>query len=177
MKVYRIHSLTLKNVRLNIQPTACFMHDYELLGVTHDDVRDELEGCVMYIYTGDFTGKLRATKCPWCDEKPDDLVRHAAVTHGKTDINIKMFKFQQEMYRERLVLLRSGVIDHTYFVYLNKICQFCDDETRRGRGLCAIPESARNKTRSLLLMGFEADSFPQSFLAKPNLGYIVGQPL
>ena len=177
MKICRIHSLTLTDVKLKPLATTCFMHDFKLLGIEMDDIRAELEGQRMIVYTGDFTGNTRITKCPWCGDKfPDDAIGHM-YKHGKTEVHLKIYKFQIELYRERLRLIRAGKMDHTYFVYLNHQCQYCDYDRKRGRGLCSIPESARNKTRSLILLGLTASNFPSKFLKKPNLGYIIGKPL
>ena len=178
MKINRIHSLTLKGVVIDPKPSDCFMHDLDFLGVTVDDVRDELEGQRMYVYNGDFTANVRMYTCPWCKERFDgELEKHIYQKHNKTIVNLKMYKFQIELYKERLVLLRAGLVDHTYFVYMNQPCQFCDFERARGRGLCSIPESARNKTRSLVYFGFSAINFPQSFMKKANIGYIIGRPI
>lgn len=177
MKITRIHSLTLKDVKLSPLPSDCFMHDFDLLGVTVADVRDELEGQRMLIYTGDFASGFRISSCPWCKESFQNIDVHIFDKHTKTIVQLKMYKFQIDLYKERLRLLRAGLIDHTYFVYMNQQCQFCDFERARGPGLCAIPESARNKTRSLVHLGFSASNFPASLLKKSNIGYIIGQPI
>lgn len=177
MKIYRIHSLTLKDVKLKPLRSDCFMHDLELLGVTVNDIQEELEGQRMLLYTGDFVSNVRMRSCPWCKDLEGDLEVHIFEKHNKTFINLKMYKFQIELYRERLRMLRAGLVDHTYFVYMNHQCQFCDFELARGRGLCSIPESARNKTRSLIYFGFSASNFPHSLLKRSNIGYIIGRHL
>jgi hypothetical protein len=176
MKIHRIHSLTLKDVKLEPKKSLCFMHDYEFLGIDIADIQAEMEGQCMLVYTGDFSSAVRFGKCPWCGQQGLDQL-HINKVHDKSAVNLHQYKFQIELYRERLRLLRAGKIDHTYFVYMNVQCQFCDFEQKRGRGLCSIPESARNKTRSLTAMGFSASNFPAIFLEKPNLGYLIGKPL
>lgn len=178
MKIKRIHSIILKDVKLDPKPSQCFMHDLEFLGVDINDVRDELEGQTMLIYNGDFASGNKLRSCPWCkDQLNVPLELHSFRKHAKTVVHLLMRSFQVELYRERLRLLRAGLADHTYFVYMNQPCQFCDFERARGRGLCSIPESARNKTRSLIMFGFSASNFPSSFLKKSNIGYIIGRPI
>ena len=177
MKIYRIHSMILKGVKLDPKPSKCFIHDWEFLGVDVKDVQEELEGQKVIVYTGDFTSNVRFGKCPWCKSYPEEDMGPHMFGHNKSMIDLLTFKFQFELYREKLNLLRARIIDQTYFVYLNGMCQMCADMRARGRGLCSIPESARNKVRSLKQMGFSADNFPSSFLKRKNLGYLIGKTL
>jgi hypothetical protein len=171
MKIWRIHSIKLQGVSIAPKECDCFLHDYELLGVTLKEIVDDLEGQRMLIYTGDFSRDTNLRNCPWCKQKVDN-----PTTHCKSSaLSVKVLKFQIELYREKLRLLRTGEIDHSYFVYTNWLCQHCVDKTTRGRGLCSIPESARNKVRSLRVMGFKASNFISSLLKKPNIGYIIGK--
>ena len=177
MKIKRIHSLILKNVKIFPKQDGCFLHNYELLGLTIKNIEDEFENNKMIIYNGDFTQKLPMKKCPWCDKYIDgDFVEHIETDHNKTLNLMKVLRFQEELYREKLRLLRGGLIDHSWFVYTNYSCQHCVDKNVRGKGLCSVPESARNKTRSLNIVGLTADNLPEFFKKIPNIGYLIGRP-
>jgi len=175
MMIKRIAKIKLEDVTISPMKSKCFLHDYEFLRLKTKDIRDELEGQVMLVYFGDFSKKINIRKCPWCGEHhKEDFEEHIYRKHKKTLKMLQVLKFQQELYKEKLILLRSLKIDHTYFIYTNWFCQHCDNPLARGKGVCAIPESARNKTRSLYAMGFKAKNFPEDWIEKDNLGYIMG---
>jgi len=181
MKIKHIHTIILKGVKIQPEICDCFLHDYETLGVTEEQVRDHLEGQRMLIYTGDFSSHYKLRSCPWCHEKEklvdDFFTAEHLREHNKKPIHAKIRKFQEELYSEKLRLIRSGEIDHTYFMYTNSACQLCDNMLARGPGICAMPESARNKVRSLRVLRFKAKNFPEGLLKKPNIGYIIGQQI
>ena len=181
MLIKRIKTITLNHVKLELSlKSKCFLHDLEFLGTDQQEFEKDLEGQQMLIYTGDFT-KNNTLRCIWCDEPIftdlDLFEQHIYEAHKKISIDIQLIKFQKELYKEKLHLMRAGEIDHTYFIYMVKDCQMCSNQRARGRGLCAIPESARNKTRSINAIGLEADGFSNGFKLIPNIGYIIGKQM
>lgn len=180
MYIKRVHTLTLKNVSIKPVTSDCFLHDYEFMGIDKSSLKDEFEGQKMFIYIGKFSKSISFRSCHWCHEKMNtvqDYKEHLMKVHLKTMQSVSLLKFQEDMYREKLRLLRAGIIDHTYFVYLNYYCQMCDNRQKRGRGLCSIPESSRNKTRSINALRLSSDGFDSFWKKLPNIGYIIGKPL
>lgn len=174
-----IHKFQLKNVKLEPKQTDCFLHDFDLLGVSTEDLRDELEGQIIRVYLGVMNNFKIGTKCFWCFQKfqnEKELLEHTVNVHYKTLKAMKVLRLQEELYRHKLNLFRAGVIDATYFAYTNWLCQHCDDRNARGRGLCSIPESARNKVRSLNVLGLSADGILPGFKGY-NFGFIIGKPM
>jgi hypothetical protein len=76
--------------------------------------------------------------------------------HSERDETIRL---SNDLYRLLLNYLRSGHYDALSFL-VHRECSYCVKPNIKGReGLCAIPESSRNKPRSLRVLGFECANF------------------
>lgn len=135
-----IKTIKLKNVSLNPQSHPCFLYDFESLGVTPNEVARALEGMWMDIF--------------------------AFTTRSKKNWKQQVVTMQRELYSKLMKKVKSN--KHNYFshaVLFGATCQFCNSPVVEDRaGMCALPESARNKMRSLKLLGFSADNFDPEWL-------------
>jgi len=142
--------------------SVCFMYRLADAGISTKELRGYFHGLCMDIYQ--YQGVIRSAMkvCPWCRAKQhshDNLLFHIGTAHNKTGSNLWELRMQLDLYRLLLTYVRNGNYDALSFL-TQSTCQFCEKPLVDGReGMCAIPESSRNKTRSLKLMGFSCDDF------------------
>jgi len=142
--------------------SSCFMYKLEEAGISKCELRGYLHGKCMdiYRYHGVIRGRMQV--CPWCRVKQTDhenLLFHIGRVHNKTGSNLWELRMQMDLYRLLLTYVRGGNYDSLSFL-TQSTCQFCVSSEVDGReGMCAIPESSRNKTRSFKLLGFRCEGF------------------
>lgn len=161
-KFQLIKRLVIRKPRLNIHEDPCFMYRFRDAGISRRELRGYFHGKCMdiYRYHGVILGRMQV--CPWCRAKQRDhenLLFHIGRTHNKTGSNLWELRMQIDLYRLLLMYVRNGNYDALSFL-TQSTCQFCECPIVDGReGMCAIPESSRNKTRSLKILGFSCDGF------------------
>jgi len=139
-------TIELKNVRFSPQPHPCFMYTLDRLGITVEGLCGAFEDHLMDIY-------------------------RYRINRGIP----KTVKMQNELYSMLLKKVKSN--KNLYFshaVLFSAECSYCENPCVEGRhGMCALPESARNKMRSLNVFGFSCDSFDKDWLKDPWMCGII----
>lgn len=150
----------IKNCLLHVNnKVKCFMYKFEDSGLSIKQLEKWFEGKAidMYEFTGKFPSKIR--KCPWCGGLYDNAKKHIK-SHGKKGYDLMSIKIADSLYS----LLLNGYLRNGHYEALSfmahRRCSYCISPEVEGRhGKCALPESARNKPRSLAVLGFECDEF------------------
>jgi len=172
----RIARKTIKNckIKLSSKNAACFMYDFDKLGITNKELAKAFEGAKLWVYKVDKLEMSKSTrKCPYCGELHPNLKKHLK-EHKRTSKDVALLKFQQKLYKELLDVQRKKQTIAA-FVFTGSGCKMCANPIKKGReGLCAVPESARNKIRSLKTVGFECDGFKDKWLGE-KYGVIIIQ--
>lgn len=157
-----IRHLAIKKCSLCPVDNFCFFYDFERAGLVNEDLVNFFENkCIdIYQYNKSLLTPLRAKKCPWCKVMYDDLEGHIFSAHKKKVIDYNLFKMQLEIYYKLLLpYVRNNNYDALSFMIQGE-CVMCVEPRIKGReGMCALPESARNKIRSLTLLGFACEGF------------------
>lgn len=133
--------------------TNCFMYE----SINHGELKYYLDGKLIQPFVVERRlGKTN--KCPWCNTTHEDIEQHIK-EHNKTLKDIHNIKISNEAYSRLLVAVRNGLYDALLFsVHID--CPFCITPKVKGREhKCAIPESGRNKFRSLKRMKFSCKNF------------------
>ena len=153
-----------------VQKHPCFLYDFKTMGVTPKQFGKLISGRKAMLFEKPLMESLRAVKCPWCDfnekeykknfkiamrnKRKDLRLSYHVMTHNKNFVNVQALKFQQELYTYRLQLVREGYHGAIPFLVEHE-CNFCINPKIKGReNKCAIPESSRNKMRSLKVLGY-----------------------
>jgi len=161
-KLKLIKRMVICRPKFKLSKSSCFMYELNRAGISKRELRGYFHGKCMDIYR--YQGVIRSTMqvCPWCRAKQYDhesLLFHIGRVHNKTGSNLWELRMQKDLYRLLLMYVRGGNYDALSFL-TQSTCQFCEKPNIDGReGMCAIPESSRNKTRSLKLLGFSCDGF------------------
>uniref|UniRef100_A0A6M3JSH8 Uncharacterized protein n=1 Tax=viral metagenome TaxID=1070528 RepID=A0A6M3JSH8_9ZZZZ len=144
-----VDRLTIENptMAMNKKALNCFLYQFKEGGFSVKQFTDWLDGKIMDIY--EFTGRFgHSSRCPWC-EYEGNLVQGHIRKHKKTEEDINTVKLSKQAYGLLLDYLRNGNYD-ALIMYVHRSCQYCINPITKGRkGMCAIPESARNKMRSV----------------------------
>lgn len=156
----------LTNVKFEPRPHLCFLYNLEGLGITPEEFAASIEGWSMDIYKWEIVGRKggnpgRQRKCPWCDIKQDNLIEHMALAHYKKEKHLEIFKMQNALYSTMLKKVKSDKRNYfSHAVLFGATCTYCKKPRIESRfGMCALPESARNKMRSFKLLGFSCQDF------------------
>jgi len=177
-----VHKIKLKNVEFRLDlvklvKLKCYLYKLHDLGITATNLAEEFEGKSLLFYKNTKTSlSSRRTKCAWCYAPVDNFEEHIKEVHNKTMTNILYMKFQQNLYKELLRVVRET---RFYFAtaFINVGCQLCDNPVMKGRELCcSIPTSFRDRARSLKLLGLHADGLKQEWLKDPLMGQIILAP-
>jgi hypothetical protein len=152
---------TLKDPRLKPQKDLkCFLYGTHPDSLALDFLKTWLkEDKFMDIY--EFTGRFGSSvKCPWCGTKYYNLLEeHMEQKHKKTSEDLNTIKLSQKTYSLLLNYLRNRNYETLAF-YIHRVCAYCEKPNVKGReGKCAIPESARNKMRSIKELGLTFNGF------------------
>lgn len=162
MKNFVLHKrLVIEDPKFTFDTDGCFLNDYYTAGLTKLDLYDYFSGKCMDLYT--YSGVVKSMrKCPWCGkmcEHLEDLVMHIGDEHKKSRYDLRLLKMQKELYTMLLDYCRNGNYDALSFLTHNS-CTMCEQPLIKGReGKCAIPESARNKPRSMIYWGFNCKGY------------------
>ena len=161
----------LEGVRLNPRPHLCFLYDLKKLGITTEEFIRSIEGWHMDVFEWRIAVKKggaarRQTKCPWCEEKQKDLISHIDLVHNKKSEDLEVVKMQNALYSQLMKRIKSNKRNYfSHAVLFGSTCAQCVRPRIEGRfGMCALPESARNKMRSLKLLGFSCQSFDSKYI-------------
>lgn len=180
MLILEQKALKLKNVKFNSNMHPCFLYHLEVLGIDLEEICEAFEGMYMDVFVYKPTKKLMGgqkitIKCPWCGEKFDNLVKHTWKEHRKKRESLLVVKLQNELYKEQLKRVKRDKTNYfTHAVLFGATCQYCVRPAIPGReGKCALPESARNKMRSLKTLGFSCDGFNKSWLSEELMGGVI----
>jgi len=167
----------------------CFLYGFKQLGITKKQFGKIISGYEAILFEKPLEEKLRAVRCPWCEFnqreqekkrrhlhkkfKQNNLEYHV-YKHNKNFVEVQVKKFQQELYTLRLGLVRQGYHGCIPFLVEHE-CQFCIEPVVKDRkGMCSIPESSRNKMRSLKTLGYPIKEITKHRLIKWSmLGIIV----
>lgn len=163
------------NVELRPKASLCFMYWFKSLGVSPKEIAASLNYMYMDIYRWEDKGRQpRISKCPWCGEKIEELEAHLK-SHGKSIDSLRIRKMQDALYRELMKKVKEDKNNYFSHVFLfGSSCQYCIKPLVKGRkGMCALPESARNKMRSLRTLGFKSDNFDPEWLSEEFMGGIA----
>jgi len=173
-----VEKITLKGVKVLFEEETfrnlrCYLYHFDKLGISAENIRKEFEGKDMLIYRLTGNKLSRARKCPWCYAPVEKMESHILEAHGKTMRNIMYMKFQQNLYKELLTVVRET--DHHFAtMFMNVGCQLCVDPVMKGRELCcSIPTSFRDRMRSLRIMGITAKTLPKEYVTNPRIGQIL----
>ena len=147
----------------------CYLYDFKKMGITRKQFTKIISGKEAILFEKPLLEKLRATRCPWCDYNSRKATKHFkrevklfkgysikehVHTHNKNFVDVQVKKFQQELYALRLSLVRDGYHGALSFL-VDHECQICLNPQREDRpNMCSIPESPRNRVRSLKLLGY-----------------------
>ena len=167
-----IKKLVIKNVSLKIKPkNNCFLYHFKRAGLSRRELVDWLNGKLIEVY--DFTGRFgKPRKCPWCDEEEYDNLEEHIKKHDTSIDDIHIIKLSQQAYRILLDFTRTGDYD-TLMFFVHKECQYCIGPFSKDRqGKCELPESSRNKFRSLKSMGFKCDGLNIKSLPENSVAFI-----
>ena len=154
-----VDRLVIKNPNIDIQETRCFLYDFKGGGFSLKQFTKWLDGKLLDVY--EFTGRFGQSRvCPWCKEPlNDDGICICMAFGDRNEDSMNTIKLSNQLYRLLLDYVRNGNYDALSFL-MKKECQYCINPVAEGReGLCAIPESARNKPRSMRLLGLEFGNF------------------
>lgn len=152
-----VKSLVLEQVSLNIQPeNSCFLYQFKNAGIGIKQLTKWFEGKTIDIY--EFNGRFgKVNTCPWCSKKEID--EDHISEHNKTIHDIETIKLTTQAYSLLLKYTRTRNYDALLFL-VNRSCQFCIKPGSKDRvGKCELPESARNKVKSLKILGLKAKGF------------------
>ena len=154
---------------LEVPKHPCFLYDFESMGITKKHFAKQVMGQEAFLIEHPLKEAVRLMKCPWCDYNSKDHRNRAQKKshyhgirldehiedHGKNVRDLQFYHFQQAVYSMKLGLIRQGYHE-AIAMLVNNTCQFCINPIAPGRkGKCALPESARNKMRSMCQLGFE----------------------
>lgn len=159
----------IKNVRLNIDPEhSCFLYNFYQSGINKVTLTNWFEGKIIDIY--EFRGRFGTTKtCPWCKAK---LTKLHLKSHNKTEDDLISFKLSNKLYQLLLYYLRNDHYDALAFL-VKRECTYCINPNVKNReGKCAIPESSRNKPRSLSLLNFKCNGLDINKLSRNSVAII-----
>lgn len=169
-----VKKLKIKNCRLKFSKSNCFMYDFEKLGVTEKELQEFFEDAMLLVYKNEnvkLSKSLR--KCIYCDIKTDNMKRHLAKKHNVPPSFIIRAKFQLKLYKKLLDLQRKKSTIYA-LVFTPNGCALCIEPVKEGReGLCALPESARNKVRGLTQLGFKCTDFEDKWKYNDRYGFII----
>ena len=163
-----VKRLLINNVSLNITETShCFLYDFSGASINIKQLKNWFNDKIVDIY--EFTGRFGGiTKCPWCDETSNEMPKHI-IQHNKRYADIETVKLSRKAYQLLLSYVRNNNYDALAF-YIHRSCQYCINPSIPGReNKCAIPESGRNKMRSLRELGFKCDGFDVSKYSKNSV--------
>jgi len=148
-----VERFTIKKPTLVLDEKSlnCFLYQFKEGGFSIKQFTDWLEGKIIDVF--EFTGRFgKSTTCPWCDNVIYS-VEDCAKDHKKTEEDVETIKLSNHLYKLQLEYTRNGNYDALHLL-MNKSCQYCINPTIKGReGKCAIPESSRNKPRSVRTLG------------------------
>jgi hypothetical protein len=171
----KLEGVSVKFDKKKLKQLKCYLYHFDRLGISEENIAEELEGSKILIYR-QVPKKLSSArkKCLWCYEPTPDLLKHVAL-QDKTKADIQAVDFQKALYQELLRIVR----DTRYYMalmFLNAGCQMCDDPVMKGReGCCSIPTSFRDRARSLLHMGVTANGL-DPYLQSKRYGQIILAP-
>jgi len=152
-----LKSIQIKNPHIKINSDGCFLYEFEEHGFNEKDFSNWLDGKIMDIWDIP-VGKLRTTKCPWCQKKFDNIEEHIAI-HKKKPDDLVTLKLSAKAYTLLLSYIRNNNYDALAFL-VNRKCQICDRKyTKDRKHKCQIAESSRNKMRSFRELTFKCDNF------------------
>jgi hypothetical protein len=169
-----VSRLKVKDPKISPVPSrGCFLYNFSGAGLSLKELESWFYGKYMDIWT--FKGRYGTTrKCPWCGKYEENMSVHI-LEHDKTDLDIETIKLSNNLYRLLLHYLRSGHYEALSFL-MRRSCQFCEVPRVNGReGMCAIPLSARNKPRSIKLLGLEFGVFYFAKYSKECVCIVYGK--
>jgi len=173
-----------------IEKHPCFLYNFKAMGITRTQFANLIIGKKAMLFEKPLEEELRAKKCPWCDfnerggrkmfsnrdGKPFKTVplSHHVMSHDKNFVSVQALKFQKELYVYRLQLVRDGYHGAMPFLVEHE-CNFCISPEAKGRkNKCALPQSSRNKMRSLKVLGYPLEEITKYRTHKWSLlGIIV----
>lgn len=157
----RQETILMTDIKLNPRPHLCFLYDFNRLGVTPKEVASSMEGWHMTIFRWimkkGMGGTTSQRKCPWCGENfPGNLWQHIVSEHHRNLAHLEVVKMQNALYSQLMKTIKSHRENYfSHAVLFGSTCKYCVRPRIKGReGMCALPESARNKQRSLSFLGF-----------------------
>ena len=168
MQLKLISEITIKEWVPKIKPHPCYLYDLEAMGITHLQFAEVIVGKKAYLFEAPFVEVIRSHKCPWCnynDMKQVGIGKRGAhwsgimlqehvYVHSKNIVDFQIYKFQEELYKFRLSLVRKEYKAALSFLVEHE-CQLCLNPRTEGReNKCAIPTSPRNRLRSLKVLGY-----------------------
>ena len=155
-----VDRLTIKDPTISLQETNnCFLYDFKGGGFTRKQFERWLDGKIMDIY--EFHGRFgKSKKCPWCGEPLNpDLMCICMAFSGRSLDDRDTIKLSNHLYKLLLEYVRNENYE-TLGLFVHKKCCYCPKPLAEGRaGKCAIPESSRNKARSMKLLGLSCENF------------------
>jgi len=162
MKSVLVKKLVISNCKVKVNKKAqCFLYNFDLAGIVNKNLEKSFNGMTLYVYKFAHK-KIAGRKCFWCGKKLQDaskLLSHTLAMHQKTSADLELLRIQKELYSMLLKSIKAKK-EFFQFIFTWRSCQMCVNPITKGReGLCAIPESARNKCRSLKELGFDCDGF------------------
>jgi len=169
-----IESLTIKNAEIDLKRKLCFLYQFKRAGFSKEKFTNWFNGRTMDVY--EYTGRfMPAKKCPWCGNlfrlAPRDRIEHLR-EHGKKEFDIETIKLSQKAYPLLLQEIRGGYYDALLFL-MRRDCQYCITPNAEGRkGKCSIPMSARDKPRSIKLLGLIFDGFDISKYSDKSIAIV-----
>jgi len=172
-----IKKMVIKNCKLKFHPydldETCYLYDFEKLGITEKELAKSFEGCHLRVYKNNMLSLSRSIrKCIYCKELVTDMKSHLVI-HNKKEKDFIIAKFQLDLYKKLLDLIRSKNVIFA-FAFTTRNCDLCVDKVHKNRvGLCVIPESSRNKVRSLKMLGFSCDDFDDNWIQNAYYGFII----
>lgn len=176
MKQKLIKKFIIKDCKIEPKiTTECYLYDFKLIGVTKENLEEVFNGSTLLVYK--FAGNTNPRRCFYCGKKLTDnskLLKHVQLKHQKTSEDIRLLKIQEHMYKNLLNSLRKK--NNKSFFHLTftwRECQMCDSYVAKGReGICSIPESSRNKIRSLKQLGFSCKGFKKRWKSD-DYGFLI----
>lgn len=165
-----VEEFRMKPWKLEIPKHDCYLYNFKKMGITGKQFVEIFKGKPAILFEKKIDEKVRAVRCAWCEYNARDKTKYVpkrqfparrglilsdhVYTHNKNPVDFQVQKFQKEFYSLRLQYVRMGYHAATCFLVQHQ-CQICINPKVKGRPfMCSIPESPRNRMRSLKLLGY-----------------------
>lgn len=153
----------------------CYLYNFKKMGITPEQFGAIISKKEVMLFEQPLEEHIRSYTCCWCDYnarkerrknptkgylKGYSLEDHVYV-HDKNPVDFQVQKFQRDLYSFRLQLVREGYHGALCFLVEHQ-CQICINPVVKGRpNMCSIPESPRNRMRSLKILGYPIEDFTE----------------